>query len=146
MEALSPHAEALAWAEVVVCQLELPLPVVRWALGEAWRGGVATILNPAPARELDDDILHLVRYLTPNEGEAGQLAGVEVNGLDTARKAGDRLVARGAAGETLEGALRLANAAAALTCTRPGAQASLPDRAAVERYLAASAASARKRG
>lgn len=195
VEALSPHAEALAWAEVVVCQLELPLPVVRWALGEAWRGGVATILNPAPARELDDDILHLVRYLTPNEGEAGQLAGVEVNGLDTARKAGDRLVARGAAvvivtlgaegalvcdragsvhypafpvtavdttaagdaftgalaagvaaGETLEGALRLANAAAALTCTRPGAQASLPDRAAVERYLAASAASARKRG
>jgi ribokinase len=56
------------------------------------------------------------------------------------------LAAGVAAGETLEGALRLANAAAALTCTRPGAQASLPDRVAVERYLAASAASARKRG
>ena len=40
-----------------------------------------------------------------------------------------------AAGGSLEQALPLANAAAALTCTRPGAQASLPDRAAVDRYL-----------
>ena len=40
-----------------------------------------------------------------------------------------------AARDTLEQALPLANAAAALTCTRPGAQASLPDRAAVDRYL-----------
>ena len=184
VEALAPHAEAFAWAEVVVCQLELPLPVVRWALGEARRRGAATILNPAPAQELDDELLHLVRYLTPNEGEAGRLAGVEVTGLETARQAGDRLVARGAAlvivtlgaegalvcgGEgpvhypafpvtavdttaagdaftgalaagvaswgSLEQALPLANAAAALTCTRPGAQASLPDRAAVDRYL-----------
>lgn len=182
--ALAPHAGAIAWAEVVVCQLELPLPVVRWALGEARRNGVATILNPAPARDLDDELLHLARYLTPNETEAGRLAEVEVSGLETARKAGERLVERGAevvivtlgaegalvcgrespvhypafpvaavdttaagdaftgalaagiaAGETLEQALPLANAAAALTCTGPGAQASLPDRAAVERFL-----------
>jgi ribokinase len=184
VEALAPHAEALAWAEVVVCQLELSLPVVRWALAAARREGVATILNPAPAQELDDELLHLVRYLTPNEGEAGRLAGVEVTGLETARQAGDRLVERGAAvvivtlgaegalvcgGEgsvhhpafpvtavdttaagdaftgalaagvatwgSLEQALPLANAAAALTCTRPGAQASLPDRATVDRFL-----------
>ena len=184
--ALAPHAESLAWAEVVVCQLELPLPVVRWALGEARRRGVATILNPAPAQDLDDELLHLVRYLTPNEGEAGRLADVEVTGRETAQQAGDRLVERGAAvvivtlgadgalvcgGEdprhhpgfrvtavdttaagdaftgalaaglaawgSLDQALPLANAAAALTCTRPGAQASLPDRAAVDRYLRA---------
>jgi ribokinase len=40
-----------------------------------------------------------------------------------------------AAGGTLEQAMPLANAAAALTCTRRGAQGSLPDRGAVERYL-----------
>jgi len=184
VEALAAHAEAIAWADVVVCQLEIPLPVVRWALGEARRRGVETLLNPAPARELDDGLLRLTRYLTPNEGEAGRLSGTEVTGLETARKAGERLVERGAAvvivtlgsagalvcaserpvhypafpvtavdttaagdaftgalavgvaaGGTLEQALPLANAAAALTCTQPGAQASLPDRAAVERYL-----------
>ena len=40
-----------------------------------------------------------------------------------------------AAGGTLEQALPLANAAAALACTRRGAQSSLPDRPAVERFL-----------
>lgn len=184
VEALAPHVEAIAWAEVLVCQLELTLPVVRWALAEAGRRGVPTILNPAPAQTLDDELLRLVHYLTPNEGEAGRLAAVEVSGLETARKAGERLVERGArvvivtmgsegalvcgadgpvhypafpvaavdttaagdafsgalavgvaAGGTLEQALPLANAAAALTCTRPGAQAALPDRGAVERFL-----------
>lgn len=184
VEALAPHAGAIAWAEVLVCQLEVPLPVVRWALAEAGRRRVATLLNPAPAREVDDELLHLVRYLTPNESEAGRLAGIEVTGLETARRAGERLVERGAtvvivtrgaegalvcggessghypafpvtavdttaagdaftgalatavaAGGTLEQALPLANAAAALTCTRRGAQAALPDRGAVERYL-----------
>jgi ribokinase len=184
VEALTPHVEAIEWAEVVVCQLELPLLVVRWALGEAGRRGVPAILNPAPAQPLDDELLRLVHYLTPNEGEAGRLSGVEVTGLETARTAGERLVERGArvviitlgsegalvcggesavhypafpvtavdttaagdafsgalaaglaAGGTLEQALPLANAAAALACTRRGAQSSLPDRPAVERFL-----------
>jgi ribokinase len=184
VEALTSHVEAIEWAEVVVCQLELPLLVVRWALGEAGRRGVPAILNPAPAQALDDELLRLVHYLTPNEGEAGRLVGVEVTGLETARTAGERLVERGAqvvivtlgsegalvcdgeravhypafpvtavdttaagdafsgalaagvaAGGTLEQALPLANAAAALTCTRRGAQSSLPDRPTVERFL-----------
>jgi ribokinase len=184
VEALTPHVEAIEWAEVVVCQLELPLLVVRWALGEAGRRGVPAILNPAPAQPLDDELLRLVHYLTPNESEAGRLSGVEVTGLETARTAGERLVERGArvviitlgsegalvcggesavhypafpvtavdttaagdafsgalaaglaAGGTLEQALPLANAAAALACTRRGAQSSLPDRPAVERFL-----------
>jgi len=184
VEALTPHVDAIEWAEVVVCQLELPLLVVRWALGEAGRWGVPAILNPAPAQPLDDELLRLVHYLTPNEGEASRLAGVEVTGLETARTAGERLVERGArvvivtlgsegalvcggddpahypgfpvaavdttaagdafsgalaagiaAGGTLEQALPLANAAAALACTRRGAQSSLPDRPAVERFL-----------
>ena len=40
-----------------------------------------------------------------------------------------------AAGGTWEEAIPLANAAAALACTRRGAQASLPDRAQVEEFL-----------
>jgi len=184
VEALTPHVDAIEWAEVVVCQLALPLLVVRWALGEAGRWGVPAILNPAPAQPLNDELLRLVHYLTPNEGEAGRLSGVEVTGLETARTAGERLVKRGArvvivtlgsegalvcggddpahypgfpvaavdttaagdafsgalaagiaAGGTLEQALPLANAAAALACTRRGAQSSLPDRPAVERFL-----------
>jgi ribokinase len=44
-----------------------------------------------------------------------------------------------AGGDTLDDALRFANAAAALACTRRGAQPSLPTRAEVERLLGAEA-------
>ena len=184
--ALTPHASAIRWAQVMVCQLELPLPVVAWALAEARAAGAVTILNPAPMRELDPGLLALADYLTPNDGEAARLAGVPVNDLASARDAAERVRARGAgtvivtlggqgalvcsaetavhfpaftvtvvdttaagdafngalatglaAGGTLEQALPLANAAAALTCTKRGAQDSLPTRADVERFLTA---------
>jgi ribokinase len=94
--ALAPHAGAIGWAQVVVCQLELPLPVVHWALAEARKAGALTILNPAPARDLDATLLELVDYLTPNEGEAGRLSGAEVTDLASARAAAGRLRAQGA--------------------------------------------------
>ena len=186
VEMLRPYEGAISWADVVVCQLETPLPVVRWALEEAHRHGVRAILNPAPVRELPDDLLGLVAYLTPNAGEAAALAGIPIGDMDSAREAGRRLLERGAAtvivtlggegalvcqrdrivhfpafpvavvdttaagdafngalavglaaGGTLEEAVPLAGAAAALTCTRRGAQDSLPERAEVERFLRA---------
>ena len=186
VDLVAPHAPLVEAADVLVCQLEIPAPVVRWALSEARRHGVVTVLNPAPMRELADADLALVDYLTPNAGEAGALTGVEVQDPETARRAADALLARGAgtvvitlgemgalvatpgqaghypafpvtavdttaagdaftgalavglaAGGTLEQAIPLANAAAALTCTRRGAQDSLPDRAAVEGFLRA---------
>jgi ribokinase len=185
VEALAAHVASLAWAQVVVCQLEVPLPVTCWALGEARRAGALTILNPAPMRELDGTVLGLVDYLTPNEGEAARLTGIEVTDPVSARGAAQSLRARGAgtvivtlggqgalvcgadaaahfpafpvtvvdttaagdafngalaaglaAGGTLEHALPLANAAAGLACGARGAQDSLPDRRAVERFLA----------
>ena len=66
-----------AWAEVVVCQLEIPLDCVRAALTAARRHGARTVLNPAPKPATPiTDVLPLVDYLTPNEGEAAWLSGV----------------------------------------------------------------------
>jgi ribokinase len=178
------HEAAIAWSQVLLCQLEIPLPVVQWALSAARRHGVTTILNPAPVQALGDDLLELVDYLTPNEVEAGALSGREVVDVETAREAAAALRARGAervlvtlgaegvfcldgsaalhfpafpikpvdttaagdafngalavgiaAGGSLEQAIPLASAAAALTCTKRGAQDSLPHRQEVERFL-----------
>jgi ribokinase len=183
-EMLASREEDVRWAQVVLCQLETPLPAVRWALSTARRHGVVTMLNPAPAVPLPDDLLRLVDYLTPNEGEAAALAGMAATGPDAAAEAARRLCARGvkqvivtigsqgalacdgkqalhfpafpvtvvdttgagdafngglatglAAGGSLEQAIPLAGAAAALACTRPGAQSSLPARKDVERFL-----------
>ena len=175
---------SIEWAQVLVSQLEVPVPVVRWALETARRHGVPTVLNPAPVQELSDELLGLVTYLTPNAGEVAALTGIEVSDLDSGRRAAARLCERGvgtviitlgeegalvydgatavhfeafpievvdttgagdafngglavglSAGGSLEQVIPLASAAAALTCTRRGAQDALPDRAAVERFL-----------
>ena len=62
--------------DMVLLQLEVPLEVnlavARWAR----EAGVPVMLNPAPAAELDDELLSLVTYLTPNEQEASVETGL----------------------------------------------------------------------
>jgi ribokinase len=56
---------------------------------------MTTVLNPAPGRPLREDFLALPHIITPNETEASLLSGITVTDLDTARQAGDRLLAMG---------------------------------------------------
>jgi ribokinase len=74
----------------------VPLPLVAHGLAEARRRGVTTILNPAPAFPLSDDLLALVDILTPNETEAAMLSGLPVTTPEEAERAADALIARGA--------------------------------------------------
>lgn len=170
-------------ASVLVCQLETPLETIGMALKMARDAGVKTILNPAPAQKLPDEILANISVLTPNETEARQILG----GAPDTEFASDlpgQLLALGltevimtvgsegvlsanfekmvlvkglrvkavdttAAGDCFNGALAVAlaeglptvdavefaNAAAALSVTKAGAQPSLPTRAEVDAFL-----------
>jgi len=69
--------EEVAWIEpvigtydMVLLQLEIPIEVNKTVARWAKAAGVPVMLNPAPATELDDELLSLVTYLTPNEQEA----------------------------------------------------------------------------
>jgi len=93
---LDARAELIGGAAVFMTQLEQPLDAAVRGLGIARAGGVATILNPAPARDIDDAVLALCDYVTPNETEAEALTGIAVGSLDGARAAADGLLARGA--------------------------------------------------
>lgn len=70
VQSLEHHADLFANAAVVLVQLETPLPVVRDALARGRAAGAITILNPAPAYQLDDALLADVDIITPNETEA----------------------------------------------------------------------------
>ena len=100
-----------AWADVVVCSLEVPLAAVRRALELARSARVTTIVNPAPFPDGGIDFLALADLVTPNEGEAARLSGLEVAGLDAARQAAAAIRAKGAgtAVLTLGGAGALAD-------------------------------------
>jgi ribokinase len=90
------RATTLIWgATFLVCQFEVPLPVVRYAIGVAASKGVPVVLNPAPAYAVDAAFLEGVYCLVVNETEAATLTGLEVADLAGARAAGIELQAMG---------------------------------------------------
>jgi ribokinase len=80
---------------ILLTQLETPLETVEYGLRRAVQAGMTTILNPAPGRPLPEDFLALTHIITPNETEASLLSGVTVIDLETAQRAGERLLAMG---------------------------------------------------
>ncbi|HYZ53052.1 MAG TPA: ribokinase [Streptosporangiaceae bacterium] len=65
-------ADVLAEADVILVQLEIPLPAVAAAVRAA-RGTV--VLNPAPATQLQPEVLSRADVLVPNRTELAMLAG-----------------------------------------------------------------------
>jgi ribokinase len=175
---------AIAAADLLLLQLEIPLPSVRAATEIAAAANVRVILNPAPARKFDHALLRRISVLTPNEQEAEELAGIAVRTDGSVVRAARILLEKGpaavvitlgsrgahyddgteggfvpgfrvkaadttAAGDVFSGALaaalaegrplgeaaRFANAAAAVSVTRPGAQPSAPKRREIDALL-----------
>jgi ribokinase len=174
--------------DLLLCQLETPLDTVASVVQAAYAKGVTTVLDPAPARALSDNVLQAVSILTPNQTEAAILTGQQETPVDkaAAEKVARKLQSRGArtvivklgdqgclivdgetvtaipafpveardttaAGDTfngglaaalaeglgLEAAARIANAAAALSVTKPGAISSIPTRSEVYAFVKA---------
>jgi ribokinase len=82
----------ISWGEVLLIQLETPEPSVAEALELAKSHGLVTILNPAPARPLPEEIYPLVDILTPNETEIGTIAGTSVKDLHSIDRAARKLI------------------------------------------------------
>ena len=87
---------AIRSAGVLLTQLELPLGTVERGLRLARSAGALTILNPAPAQALGDEMLGLVDFLIPNESEAALLTGQPVESVAQAESAARALQRRGA--------------------------------------------------
>ncbi|MCA6074325.1 ribokinase [Fulvivirga sedimenti] len=175
---------AIGKADILLTQLETPIPTIIRAVELAKSFDKKVILNPAPAHPLPDDLLTNISVITPNETEAALLTGVTVTDEESAARAALVLIGKGiesviitmgskgayvhhnnegylvpgfevdavdttAAGDTFNGALAVrlsqgehfrdavifANAAAALSVTRVGAQPSVPILSEVNAFL-----------
>ncbi|MGW4502941.1 PfkB family carbohydrate kinase [Micromonospora sp. NPDC004336] len=70
-------AAAIGAADVLLLQLEVPLPTVVAAAGRARAGGTTVVLNAAPAAALPAELLELVDVLVVNEHEAAVVAATD---------------------------------------------------------------------
>ncbi len=93
---VAAQAERFAAADLLVCQLETPLPTIAAAIEQAAAIGLPVLLNPAPAQALPPALLARIDYLVPNESEATLLTGIAVDGPDSAAAAAEQLRQQGA--------------------------------------------------
>lgn len=83
-------------SKVLMTQFEQPVPTAIAGLKLARQHGVITILNPAPAVTVTDEIYGLCDYVTPNETEAATLTGLKVETEADALAAAKDFIRRGA--------------------------------------------------
>ena len=81
---------------LLLLQLEIPTPTVLSAAKLAKQNGVRVVLNPAPAKELPDELISLADFIIPNETELSLLTGMEVNDIPSAEEAARALLTKGA--------------------------------------------------
>jgi ribokinase len=164
--------EILLASDVILLQFEIPMETVQFTVDFAYKHHIPVIINPAPFREIPEDILRKVTYLTPNEVELLSMTkmrlfeSVKGKMIVTRGEKGVQFVASSGvpetipayqvsvkdttgAGDTFNGALAtelgrtklidqsvdFANAAAALSVERLGAQGGMPTRKDVIRFI-----------
>lgn len=74
-EDVQAAASTIARSDVLLLQLEVPLPAIVRAVEIAHQGRTQVVLNPAPAQSLPQSLVPQVDYLIPNEVEAAMLSG-----------------------------------------------------------------------
>lgn len=92
LEAARP---AIAAARCLIMQFEIPLAVVRAGIALARSLGIPTIVNAAPASNVEEGFLRGVGCLVVNEFEAQTLTGLHVSDTPSASRAGQRLLELG---------------------------------------------------
>lgn len=92
---LQRHLKQFEESDIVVFQLEIPMETVKEGLRISKGLGKTTILNPAPAAELDDEIIENIDILIPNEHELERIAKIKITDQDSMLEAANVLLKKG---------------------------------------------------
>lgn len=90
-EFIEENADLIDSADYIVLQLEIPIDTITKICQLAKAGKAKVILNPAPYKELPEEIYRLVDYLIPNEHEACDLTGIKLDSRENCIEAVKKL-------------------------------------------------------
>lgn len=86
-EVIENYSDLIAECEYCVLQLEIPVETVLKVCEIAKKSDTKIILNPAPFKELPNEIFSQIDYIIPNEHEAHNLTGIYPDNEENTRKA-----------------------------------------------------------
>ena len=82
-------------SKIFLTQLETPEEVTLYALSKAKENNCITILNPAPARKIEEQYFKLIDYFTPNETEAEFYLNKKIKTSEDIKNAANDLLKKG---------------------------------------------------
>ena len=94
-EDIDNKIETIKNSKIFLTQMETPDEVTIYGLKKANEQKCITILNPAPARSIDEDNFKLIDYFTPNETEAEFYLNKKIETTEDIRNAANELLKKG---------------------------------------------------
>ena len=82
-------------SKIFLTQLETPEEVTLYALSKAKENNCITILNPAPARKIEEQYFKLIDYFTPNETEAEFYLNKKIKSENDIKEAANQFLKKG---------------------------------------------------
>jgi len=68
----------LNWADVILFQFEVPMETVLYAAKKGKELGKTIVINPAPAKEIPEEIFKYCDIIVPNETETKTITGIDL--------------------------------------------------------------------
>lgn len=93
--------ETITGYDMVMLQQEIPAEINEVVAFFAKANGIPVMLNPAPSRNMSDNLLKNLTYISPNEHEAADITGIKIGvtkdgiDLDAIKKASNILLQKG---------------------------------------------------
>lgn len=81
--------------DFMLCQLEIPLAIVEYALKAGKAKGLITFLNPAPAATIKPHMFSFIDYFMPNQTESELYTNIYPTDVESAAKVVNTLLLRG---------------------------------------------------
>lgn len=82
-------------SKLLIAQFETPAEATIEAFKIAKENGVTTILNPAPAKKIPEELLKLTDIIAPNETEAFELTDIKVDDDERIKEAAEKFIEKG---------------------------------------------------
>lgn len=94
-EEIHSAEDTIKESDIIISQFETPEDITIEAFKIAKENGKVTILNPAPAKKIKEELLKYTDIIVPNETEAELLTGIEIKDIEDAKEAGKIFLDKG---------------------------------------------------